>query len=87
MALQHRRGTPEEWKQYNEVLADGQLGISWNRKVDSHPIVKVGNGQDVFSELPEVSGSGGGSSNVIVKNTIPEDSEGEDGDICFVVGD
>ena len=84
MAIQHRRGTPEEWADYNEVLKDGQLGISWSRDIDENPTIKVGNGENTFSELPEVSGAGGSS--ILVKDTVPSNSEGKDGDLCFVVG-
>lgn len=94
--IQIRRGTPAEWESSNEILAAGQPAVSWDGNSNTQPVLKIGNGQDVFSALPQVSGGGSSGGDVKVLNeagtevtmytgtTLPADSLGKDGDFyCF----
>lgn len=90
--IQIRRGSPDEWESSNEILAAGQLAVSWDGNSNTQPVLKIGNGQDVFSDLPQVSGKGSLGGDVKVVNgegtevtmytgtTLPTDSLGKDGD-------
>lgn len=88
MVQKIKRGTPEQWTQSEYILEYGQLGVSWNKSPDSQPILKVGNGVDKFDDLPELSASstgGGGSTNIRVGTTLPDNTEGQDGDLFFLI--
>jgi hypothetical protein len=52
--IQHRRGTTAEWVAADPILAPGEIGIDLTTAQ-----AKVGNGNDSWTELPYLSGSGG----------------------------
>lgn len=94
--IQIRRGTPDEWELSEEILAEGQPAVSWDGNSNTQPVLKIGNGRDVFSALPQVSGGGlsGGDAKVLNEEgievtmytgtTLPANSLGKDGDFyCF----
>ena len=47
MIIKLRRGTSTEWTTTDPILAEGEVGV----EIDTH-YLKVGNGVDVWSELP-----------------------------------
>ena len=49
--IQIRRGSTSSWASNKKPLADGQPGYDKDRKK-----LKIGNGKDVWNDLPDVSG-------------------------------
>lgn len=87
MAIQLIRGTPGEWSTSKIILAEGQPAISWSGELGDPVILKIGNGKDLFKDLPSISGNAGGaeSSTIYSGTTPPEDSLGKDGDIYYLI--
>lgn len=81
MAIQIRRGTPEQWENSTEILANGQPAVSWSGSVTAKPVLKIGNGTQTFKELPAVNPD----SQIILSGTTPPTNDtGSNGDIYYL---
>jgi hypothetical protein len=52
--MQQKRGTEAQWERSDYILRDGEFGLAKDTN-----ILKVGNGEDLWKDLPLLTGSGG----------------------------
>lgn len=67
-SIRHLRATTAEWKEANPVIPDGELALE--RTPAGSTVIKIGNGVDVYSDLPSIFGRAvkQEDSNVFLKN-------------------
>ena len=59
--IRSRRDTPANWTTVNPVLGLGEIGVELSADISIGDKIKIGNGIDVWSDLPYSGGGGGGS--------------------------
>lgn len=67
--IKHRRGTTEEWAQFDLLIQEGEIVIE--ECSDGSKIIKIGDGEHKYSELPSFT------ERMIVKDLILKSPSGK----------